>query len=316
MSLDPQAKELLDTINSFRTPGFHEIGAERARAAYNSRPKKLGPKWVDLFAVSDHMIQQKGLSIPIRIYTPINSPSLLPVLVFYHGGGMVIGDLDSYDTLCRQLARQSGCIVVSVAYRLAPENTFPAAVDDAFAATEWVSENALSFKGDATRLAVGGDSAGGNLAAVVSLLARDHKTLNIAYQVLIYPATASHADYESQLKFAKGYFLERPTILWFHECYLRNDDDRLDFRYAPLRAKDHSGLPPALVIVADHDPLRDEGVAYATCLRNSGVDTTLKEYQGMIHPFLSLAGVLDQGQQAITYVAIQLKERLSRLINA
>ncbi len=311
MSLDPQAKELLDIVNAFRTKGFHEIGAEKARETYNSRPANLAPEWVSLFQVSDHHIQHQGLDVPVRIYTPSESADPLPVLVFYHGGGMVIGNIDSYDTLCRQIANQSNCIVVSVEYRLAPENKFPAAVEDAYAALSWVHEHASSLNGDPQRLAVGGDSAGGSLAAVVAILARNEGKITLQYQVLIYPATAPHADHESQLKFALGYFLERPTILWFHECYIRDDNDRLDFRYAPLIASDHSNLPPALVIVADHDPLRDEGVAYAKRLEESGVEATLKEYKGMIHPFLSLAGVLDQGKQAITFVSEQLKEKLS-----
>ncbi|MFT6388476.1 MAG: acetyl esterase [Cellvibrionaceae bacterium] len=309
MTLDPQAKELLDIVNAFRTKGFHEIGAEKAREAYNTRPANLGPEWIEVFKLINKTIKHNNLSIPIRIYIPIESNEPLPVFTFYHGGGMVIGSLDSYDTLCRQIAVQSGCIVVSVDYRLAPENKFPAAVEDAYAALEWVSQHADSFNGDLRRLAVGGDSAGGSLAAVVAILARDSQ-INIQFQLLIYPATAPHADHESQLKFAKGYFLERLTILWFHECYIRDDSDRLDFRYAPLITKDLSKLPPTLIIVADHDPLRDEGVAYAKRLKESGVEVMLEEYEGMFHPFLTLAGVLDQGKLAITACADKLRLHL------
>lgn len=307
MPLDPQAKELLDIINAFRSTPFHELGAEKAREVYNERPANLSPPWVELHHVENTIVEQDGLHIPLRIYTPFESDTLLPVLVFYHGGGMVIGSLDSYDTLCRQLSLQAACIVVSVDYRLAPENKFPAAVDDAFAALNWVNNNAKKIRGDSTRIAVGGDSAGGSLAAVVALLARD-SGVPLRFQLLIYPATAPHADHESQLKFARGYFLERDTILWFHECYIRDENDRLDFRYAPLIADDHSKLAPALVIVADHDPLRDEGVAYAEKLMASGVSVELVEYQGMIHPFLSLAGVLDQGMRAIEKSAESLKK--------
>ncbi|MGH1441263.1 MAG: alpha/beta hydrolase [Cellvibrionaceae bacterium] len=317
MPLDPQAKELLDIVNAFRTKGFHEIGAEKARETYNSRPANLAPDKVEVFKLINQIIEHRQCSIPIRIYIPIDSTELLPTLVFYHGGGMVIGSLDSYDTLCRQLAVQSSCVIVSVDYRLAPENKFPAAVEDAYAALEWVSQHAPSFNGNPDKLAVGGDSAGGSLAAVTSILARDglpdEETSNVIplqFQLLIYPATAPNADHESQLKFAKGYFLERPTILWFHECYIRDESDRLDFRYAPLIAEDLSQLPPTFVIVADHDPLRDEGLAYANRLRDSGVDVTLKEYEGMFHPFLSLAGVLDQGKAAITETAAILKKYL------
>ena len=311
MPLDPQAKKLLDVMNGTRTKGFHEIGAKKAREYYNARPAKLAPDWIDVFTVVNQTLEHQTLAIssaiplfiPIRIYTPVESKSLLPVCVFYHGGGMVIGSLDSYDTLCRQLSVQSGCIIVSVDYRLAPENKFPAAVDDAFAALDWVSQYADSFNGDSNNLMVAGDSAGGTLAAVVALIVRDHPTIKLKFQLLIYPALAAHADSESHHKFAKGYFLERLTILWFQECYMQTEADRQDFRYAPLNADDFSGLPPALVMVADHDPLRDEGVEYTKRLKASGVDVELQEYEGMIHPFLSLAGILDQGRQAITLAA-------------
>jgi acetyl esterase len=220
---------------------------------------------------------------------------------------MVIGSLDSYDTLCRQLSVQSGCIIVSVDYRLAPENKFPAAVDDAFAALDWVSQYADSFNGDSNNLTIAGDSAGGTLAAAVALMSRNHATINIKFQLLIYPALAAHADSESHHKFAKGYFLERLTILWFQECYIQTEADRQDFRYAPLNAENLSGLPTALIMVADHDPLRDEGVEYAKRLTASGVDVELQEYEGMIHPFLSLAGILDQGRHAIALAAKALR---------
>jgi acetyl esterase len=303
MPLDPQAKELLDIVNASQTKGFHELGAQKAREFYKARPTHLAPDWIDVFQVLNQTIEHQTFSIPIRIYTPVKSASPLPVCVFYHGGGMVIGTLDSYDTLCRQLSVQSGCIIVSVAYRLAPEHKFPAAVDDAFAALDWASQYADSFNGDSNSLIVCGDSAGGNLAAVVALMALKHSTIKIKFQLLIYPALATHANSESHHKFAEGYFLERLTILWFHECYIRAEADRHDFRYAPLIADDLTGLPPALIIVASHDPLRDEGVDYADRLKTSGVDVELQEYEGMIHPFLSLAGILDQGKLAIALAA-------------
>ncbi|MFT7490709.1 MAG: acetyl esterase [Pseudohongiellaceae bacterium] len=307
MPLDPQAKKFLDTMNGKKTRGLHEIGARRARDSYNARPAHLAPEWIDVFKVTNQTIVHQGLFIPLRIYTPVESISALPVCVFYHGGGMVIGSLDSYDTLCRQLSVQSGCIIVSVDYRLAPENKFPAAVDDAYAALDWVSQHTDTFNGDNKHLMIAGDSAGGTLAAVVALMARQHLTIKLKFQLLIYPALAAYADSESHHKFAKGYFLERLTILWFQECYIQTEADRRDFRCAPLNAQDLTGLPPALIIVADHDPLRDEGVEYAKRLKASGVNTELQEYDGMIHPFLSLAGILDQGRQAIALAAKALK---------
>ena len=310
MPLHPQAKAFLNTTNKLQRAPLHALGALKAREAYAERPDNLAPAWISVFSVEDRSIEQNTLSIPIRIYTPYNSATQLPVFIFYHGGGMVIGSIAGYDTLCRQLCIQSGCLVVSVDYRLAPEHKFPAAVDDAYAAFLWITKNTEQFNGDKHRVAIGGDSAGGTLAAVVTLLAKKKDDLLIQCQILIYPATAPHADSESHSRYAKGYFLERDTVLWFHNSYLRSNEDRKDFRYAPLIADNLTGLPPALVIVAKYDTLRDEGVAYADRLTRSGVDTTLIEYDGMFHPFVSLAGVLDDGEKALTEIANTLNKYL------
>jgi len=303
MSLDPQAKAFLDLINATPKTAFHELGAVKARAAYAERPAYIAPPFVELYRVENMLIEQGSLQIPSRIYTPVASERALPVFMFYHGGGMVIGTLDSYDTLCRQIAYQAGCIVVSVDYRLAPEHKFPAAIDDAYAALEWLVNNTKRINGDVSNIAIGGDSAGGNLAAVTALLARDSALITLKAQVLIYPATAPYADSKSHHEFAKGHFLERETVLWFHECYLRDEKDREDFRYAPLLANNFSHLPPALVIVAGYDTLRDEGIAYTKKLRAGGCEVQLKEYKGMYHPFVSLAGILDEGKRAITEIS-------------
>jgi acetyl esterase len=310
MPLHPQAKVFLDIVNvSNRTP-LQTLGALQAREAYAERPDDLAPPWVAVDSVEDRIIQQPHTSIPTRIYTPKKASTPLPICIFYHGGGMVIGSIEGYDTLCRQICVQSDCIIVSVDYRLAPEHKFPAAIDDAYAAFLWVRQHAEDFCGDNNNIAVSGDSAGGSLAAVVSITARDQNIAGIKCQVLIYPATAPHADSPSHLAFAKGYFLERDTVLWFHASYIRSDKDREDFRYAPLIAEDLSHLPPALVVVAAYDTLRDEGVAYANRLAASAVDVTLQEYAGMFHPFLSLAGVLDDGKKAITLLANYLHQHL------
>ncbi|MGH1487546.1 MAG: alpha/beta hydrolase [Cellvibrionaceae bacterium] len=311
MTLDPQAKAFLDKVNSMGNEPIHTLGAEKARIVYAARPDYLAPEKVELFKVVDQTISTPQYEIPVRIYTPVKPNTSLPVMVFYHGGGMVIGTLDGYDTLCRQLAMQSGCIVVSVDYRLAPEHKFPSAVDDAYGALTWVVNNAVSLGGDPQKIAVGGDSAGGSLAAVVAILARDQQLVTLKYQLLIYPATASHADSDSQLRLAEGYFLERETILWFHKSYIRSDKDREDFRYAPLITEDLRGLPPAMVLVAGYDPLRDEGIAYAKCLSESGVRVQLSEYKGMFHPFLSFAGVLDEGKRAISECSRELKQAMA-----
>lgn len=310
MPLHPQAKAFLDQVNAAKKTPFHELGAVKAREVYAERPPELAPEWVEVFQVEDQILETAVGSIPVRCYTPVESEELLPVLVFYHGGGMVIGTLDSYDTLCRQLAVQSGCLVVSVDYRLAPENRFPAAVEDAYHALAWVVEHAAEIGGDPKRIAIGGDSAGGSLTAVVGLLARDHKLTRLTCQLLAYPATAAYADMPSHFKNAKGYFLERETILWFHESYIRSDRDRQDFRYAPLIADSLADLPPAMVIVAGYDNLHDEGVSYAERMRASGVEVELLEYEGMFHPFLSMAGILDDGKDAITRLANYLKQHM------
>jgi acetyl esterase len=310
MPLHPQAKTFLDTINaSHRTP-LQVLGAKKAREAYAERPDRLAPPWTAVFSIQNRLIQQNQLSIPVRVYTPKKSSLLLPVCIFYHGGGMVIGSLDGYDTLCRQLCVQSNCIIVSVDYRLAPENKFPAAIDDAYAAFLWVKQHAESIGGNSEKLAVCGDSAGGSLAAAVTLLARDENITNIKCQILVYPATAPYANSPSHFDFAKDYFLERETVLWFHDSYIRSDKDREDFRYAPLIAEELAHLPPALIILAAYDTLRDEGEAYANRLTANGVDVILQEYEGMFHPFVSLAGVLDDGKKAITSISHYLHQHL------
>lgn len=316
MPLTASAHAFLTSVNRIPKTAYHTLpepsGAIQARQAYDERPPSLAPEYVALYCVKNTTTTPKNPSdtyIPIRIYTPEKSETPLPICVFYHGGGMVIGTLDGYDTLCRQLAFQSGCVVVSVDYRLAPEHKFPAAVNDAFNALLWVSENAESFNGNASKIAIAGDSAGGNLAAVVAIMARDHK-IAIQYQVLVYPATAPHADSASHHTYAEGYFLERDTVLWFHRSYIRTEHDRNDYRYAPLIADNLSQLPPALVIIAEYDTLRDEGAAYAEKLKASGVDTQLIEYKGMFHPFVSLAGILDEGKEAITTISRLLRFHL------
>ncbi len=306
--LDTQAQFFLEQVKRANSPPLHSLGAEKAREAYAQRPDYLAPEYVELWRVENRCISiEDQPSIPVRIYTPQEPQQPLPILVFYHGGGMVIGTLDSYDTLCRQLAKQANYIVVSVDYRLAPEHKFPAAVEDAYAALVWAYNNAQTIGGNPDSIVVGGDSAGGNLAAVSAIIARDNQTMSLQAQLLIYPATAPKADSASQLSFAEGYFLERETILWFHNSYIRNDLDRNDYRYAPLIAPSLSQLPPALVIVAGYDPLRDEGAAYAQRLQDSGVEVELSEYSGMFHPFVSLAGVLDEGKRAIEECAAMLR---------
>jgi acetyl esterase len=231
----------------------------------------------------------------------------LPALVYFHGGGWVIGDLDTHDSLCRHLANAARCIVVAVDYRLAPEHKFPAAVEDCFAATSWVAREAVALGIDRERLAVGGDSAGGNLAAVVSLIARDRGAPKLRCQALLYPAVECGMTHPSHDRFAEGYLLTRPTMRWFYEHYLREPADIDDWRASPLRADDLSGVAPALVLTAGNDVLRDEGEAYARRLQEAGVAVQLRHFPDQIHGFLTMGKIIEAAQPALDDIAAALQ---------
>jgi acetyl esterase len=309
MSLDPQARALLDAAKASGAPEMWELTPDQARAEYLRRTERVRAD-VDIYRVEDRQIPGPVQPIKVRIYTPQASQeqASLPVLVWYHGGGFVIGDLDSHDSACRALANQTECLVVAVDYRLAPEHKFPGAVEDCEAALHWVAAHATELGGDPGRIAVGGDSAGGNLAAVVALLAREKGGPKLCFQLLIYPCVAPEPETPSHHQFAEGYLLTRKTITWFFKQYLRSSKDTLDPRYAPLEEKDLSSLPPSLVIVAGFDPLRDEGVDYAKALIEAGNKVTLSNYQGMIHGFYLMGGMIDKANQAIEESARHLKE--------
>jgi acetyl esterase len=260
-------------------------------------------------AVEDRKLAGPGGDLPIRIYVPFGKGPF-PVVMYFHGGGWVIGGIESSDGLCRMLANSSGCIVVSVDYRLAPEHRFPAAVDDAFAATLWAAENASSFGGDPSRIAVSGDSAGGNLAAVVAQNARDRGNPAIQFQLLIYPVTDGACNTPSYSENAEGYFLTRDGMQWFWNHYVPNKADRSRPSASPLRASNFANLPPALVITAEYDPLRDEGERYAEQLRAAGTPVQLTRYSGMIHGFFTMSGLLDQGKTAMRQTAAALRTAL------
>lgn len=309
MSLDPQARALLDAAKASGAPEMWELTPDQARAEYLRRTERVRAD-VDIYRVEDRQIPGPVQPIKVRIYTPQASQeqASLPVLVWYHGGGFVIGDLDSHDSACRALANQTECLVVAVDYRLAPEHKFPGAVEDCEAALHWVAAHATELGGDPGRIAVGGDSAGGNLAAVVALLAREKGGPKLCFQLLIYPCVAPEPETPSHHQFAEGYLLTRKTITWFFKQYLRSSKDTLDPRYAPLEEKDLSSLPPSLVIVAGFDPLRDEGVDYAKALIDAGNKVTLSNYEGMIHGFYLMGGMIDRANQAIEESARHLKE--------
>ncbi|MEI7447303.1 MAG: alpha/beta hydrolase [Burkholderiales bacterium] len=308
--LHPQARVLLDLIASSGIPPTHLLSPADARRFYRERRAFTQPETPPLPEVRDVAAEGPAGPIPLRLYRPRTDAGALPVLVYYHGGGWVIGDLDTHDVLCRQLALQSGCAVVSVDYRMGPEHRFPAAVDDCVAATRWVRANAASLGVDASRLAVGGDSAGGNLAAVVAIATRDAGDLPIAFQLLIYPATDQRRVAPSHTANAQGYLLTADSMRYYHDHYIDDPKHDLDWRASPLLAPDLSKLPPALVLVAGYDPLRDEGVQYAQRLTESGVRASLVSFERMIHGFVPMGRAIDEANEAVSMCADALRRGL------
>jgi acetyl esterase len=308
LPLDPQVQTLLDQFRDLGGPELAEVEPAQAREMI-AMMAQLGPPPLQVAAVDDHWVPVQGGEILVRTYRTSTDASL-PTVVFFHGGGWVIGSVDISDASCRQLASLSGCLVCSVDYRLAPEHKFPTAVDDAFAATVWIAEHAHELGGDPSRLAVAGDSAGGNLSTVVSLLARDNGGPKIAYQALIYPAVDFVQEWPSYERNGDGYFLTRRDMEWFRDHYLSSVADRSDWRASPLGAKSLAGLPPALIIAAEFDPLVDQDLAYAEALERAGVPVTLRQYDGVIHGFWSMEGVIDKGGEAMNEVVASLAETL------
>jgi acetyl esterase len=311
--LHPQARALLRLIEEKGVPPTHTLDVAQARALYRDRRTFTQPEPPTVASVRDLEARGPAGPIPLRSYRPAgsNADTVLPVLVYYHGGGWVIGDLDTHDTLCRQLANLSGCAVIAVDYRMGPEHRFPAAVDDSIAATRWVRANAGALKVDPERLAVGGDSAGGNLAAVVALEARDSGDLPIAFQLLIYPATDQRRGAPSHTSNGEGYLLTRDTISWFHDHYIADAAQDLDWRASPLLHADHARLPPAFVLIAGYDPLRDEGLQYAQKLSEAGNRAALVNFERQIHGFILMGRVIDEANVAVQLCAAQLKQALA-----
>ena len=302
MPLDPQAQQVLDQMAALGLPPNHTVSPEEARANMLARPRPEGP---EVAKVEDRTIANGNFQVPVRIYTPAGSGPF-PVLSWFHGGGWVLGNLETADATARHLAVGAGCVVVSVDYRLAPEAKFPVPFDDCYAATQWIVQNAASINVDPSRIAVGGDSAGGNLAAGICLAAKDRGGLPIAFQLLVYPVTAVDFSTGSYKQNADGYLLTMDGMKWYWNHYLSSDADASNPYAAPLAAKDLSGLPPALVITAEFDPLRDEGEAYAKKLQDAGVATTATRYDGMIHGFFGMSAVLDKGAQAVAQASSAL----------
>ncbi|HET7364318.1 MAG TPA: alpha/beta hydrolase [Burkholderiales bacterium] len=306
MSVHPQVQALLERVARSPLPPYHTVSPFIARRIYRDTRAVLAPKAPELPEVRLLAFENYAM----RVYRPVRGETL-PALVYFHGGGWTIGDLDTHDVLCRSLAVGARCVVVSVDYRLAPEYPFPTAVEDCFAATRYVAEHAAELK--VRGIAVGGDSAGGNLAAIVALMARDAGGPRLAFQLLIYPATDQRCATASHERNAQGYLLTRDSIEYFRRAYLPNERDWTDWRASPLLARSHADLPPALVITAGYDPLLDEGRAYAERLRAAGVEVDYREYADMVHGFVLFGGVLDTANAAVAECCAALRRAFEKV---
>jgi len=296
MPLDPQIQALLD--KGAGVPATHTLSVDVARAQYEARIASMA-RPADIAGARDHMIEGPGRPLRLRIYTPHGTGSF-PLLVFFHGSGFVLCSLDTHDSMCRNLCAGAGCVVVSVDYRLAPEHKFPAGIDLCLHATRWAAVHAVELGADPARIAVAGDSAGGNMAAVTAIRVRDEGGPALSGQLLLYPVTDYHTpgtpSYEEN---AEGYGLTRDTMKWFWGHYLCNPSESMHPHASPLRAPDLSGLPPGLIITAEYDPLRDEGELYAHKLRTTGVPSVLSCYDGVNHGFMFWVGVVDKAGTAM-----------------
>lgn len=312
--LDPQVRTVLEMMDLQGGAPMESFEPEKFREDRRVSISTLGGETETLARVEDLSIPGPGGDLPIRVYSD-GSGGLRPALVYFHGGGFLFGDLESHDSVCRALAKDSGAVIIAVDYRLAPEHTFPAGVDDAYAATRWVAANAERLGIDARNIAVGGDSAGGNFATVVAMRCRDAGGPALTAQVLIYPVVdMSSFETGSHREFGEGYFLTRSGMQYCTRYYLANPDLVRHPEVSPLLASDLTGLPPALVITAEFDPLRDEGEAYARRLEQAGVPVTLRRYDGMIHGFVSMHGIIPDGRKAIREAAAMIGRPLSAAV--
>ena len=310
MALDRDAERVLEMVRLSGRPPYETLSAPEARELFLAAREVLAPDPPPVAEIRELSAPRPtGATIPLRLYrgAVTSRGEILPALVYFHGGGWVIGDLDTHDSLCRHLANAARCIVVAVDYRLAPEHKFPAAVEDCFDAASWIAREAAALGIDRERLAVGGDSAGGNLAAVVSLIARDRGAPKLRCQALLYPAVECGMTHASYDRFAEGYLLTRPTMKWFYEQYLREPADVDDWRASPLRAADLSGGAPALVLTAGNDVLCDEGEAYSRRLQEAGVAVQSRHFPDQIHGFLTMGKIIEAAKPALEEIAAALR---------
>jgi len=306
MPLDAQSQVIADLVHQPGSPDFSECTPEQAREIMRAMAPPPGPPT----RIQDEQIEGAGGAIRLRLYYP-EASGPLPAIVYYHGGGFVVGDLAGHDALCQSLAVETDCCVVSVDYRLAPEHKFPAATLDAYTALSWVHENADDIGVDHRRLAVAGDSAGGNLATVAARQSMERRGPQLRMQVLFYPVTDLRSlDTGSYGQYAQGHVLTRATMGWFRDHYLTDASQAADPSVSPLASDALAGLPPALVVTAECDVLRDEGEAYAEAMAAAGVKTTVRRYDGMLHGFVSFAGFIDGGKRALSESAAELRRAL------
>jgi len=308
MPVDAQTQIVLDLIAQAPPLDVSTLDAPSARALFDGM--NMPSEVTDVAHVEDRTIPGPAGDVPVRVYKP-NGETDLPVLVYFHGGGWVIGSIETHDGTCRDLATQADCCVVSVDYRLAPEAPYPAAHEDCYAVTQWIAENGAELGVDTARIAIGGDSAGGNIAAVVAMLVRDRGGPALRHQLLVYPVTNRDFETESYRENAEGYMLTRDLMRWFWGHYMNDPSEAApttDPLAAPLLAEDLSGLPPATVITAEFDPLRDEGEAYARRLIEAGVKTTLTRYDGVIHGFYAMGAIIEKANAAIAQSASALRD--------
>lgn len=312
MPLDPDAEKLIGMIREAGRPPMETLSPDEARKAFQAGRTVTQPDPQDVAEVRDLSCPGPHGTIPLRVYRPIGTAAdeVLPALVYYHGGGWLLGDLDSHDVQCRHYANGAKCRVVSVDYRMAPEYRFPAAVDDCAAATAWVFEHAKALGVDAKRVAVAGDSAGGNLAAVIALMARDGDLPAIAFQVLVYPVTDLAMAFGSYERITSGVPLTSKTMDWFINHYVPAVQDRANWRASPLRAADLAGVAPALVLTASYDPLCDEGVAYAERLEREGVRVIHLHFSDQLHGFVGQGRIIQAGLMALDMMSAALKKAL------
>ncbi len=310
-SLDPQIAQILEQVRKAGRPHFWQLTPEQARASYRRAAPVLEIAPARMARVEDFSIRARDdYALPVRLYVPEGVAPLVPapLLIYLHGGGFTVGDLETHDAVCRMFALRSACLVLAIDYRLGPEHRFPCAVDDAWDAFHWAFGNAAHLGADPQRIAIGGDSAGGTLATVTALRARDHG-MRLVQQVLIYPGCALHLRDGSRRTNGSGYLLDTPTIDWFFSNYFADDAQRDDWRFAPLDGAGRpplAGVAPACIVVAGYDPLYDEGVAYARALEQAQVAVSLLDYPGMIHGFFNFGGAVAVARTAHEEVAATL----------